>query len=252
MAKTWERAIVVGASSGIGEAMARQLAAAGTAVALVARRQAELERIREDINRAAGGARSRAFAHDVRKTDEVSPLFQEITTTLGGLNLLVYASGVMPARGLEEYPTDRDLEMIEVNFTGAVAWLNEAARRFGRARSGTIVGISSVAGDRGRAKNPVYNATKAAMDTYLEALRARLAQKGVDIVTVKPGFVRTPLLENEGLSGLVPVLPADEAARKILQAAAAGKRVVYVPQWWRPIMLVVRAIPAPIFERIKL
>jgi short-subunit dehydrogenase len=243
---------VVGASSGIGEAMARQLAAAGTTVALVARREAELGRICEEINQATGEARARVFVHDVRNTDETAGLFQEIATSLGGLDLLVYASGVMPARGLEEYPTDRDLETIAVNLSGAVSWLNEAAERFGRARSGTIIGISSVAGDRGRAKNPIYNATKAGLDTYLEALRTRLARKGVTIVTVKPGFVRTPLLETGGLVGLVPVVSAGEAARQILEAAASGRRVVYVPWWWRPVMLAVRAIPAPLFERLNL
>jgi short-subunit dehydrogenase len=231
--------------------MGRQLAAAGTSVALVARRQDELERICEEINRAAGEERAQAFAHDVRKTAEVASLFQEITTALGGLDLLVYASGVMPARGVDEFPTARDLDTIETNFSGAVAWLNEVSVRFGRARSGTIIGISSVAGDRGRTKNPIYNATKAALDTYLAALRARLARKGVTIVTAKPGIVRTAMIADGALPSLVPVLPAEDAARQILEAGAAGKRVVYVPWWWRPIMLAVRAIPDPIFERLN-
>jgi short-subunit dehydrogenase len=220
-------------------------------VALVARRRGELERICAEINQAAGGQVARAFAHDVRETAGVASLFQEIATALGGLDLLVYASGVMPARGPDDFPTDRDLDVVQTNFTGAVAWLNEGAIRFGRAKAGTMVGISSVAGDRGRAKNPIYNATKAALDTYLEALRARLARKGVTIVTAKPGYVRTPLLEGESVPGLIPVLPADEAARQILQAAAARRRIVYVPWWWRPIMWAVRAIPDPIFERLN-
>jgi short-subunit dehydrogenase len=164
---------------------------------------------------------------------------------------VVYASGVQPVVGPDEFPVDVDLNTIATNFSGAVAWLDVAADRFTRAGRGTIIGIGSVAGDRGRRSNPVYGATKAALASYLEALRNRLAIKGVTVTTVKPGFVATRLLEQFSTPPFVPVATPDVAARELLDAAGGGKRVVYVPSWWRVVMFLVRAIPAPLFERLN-
>ncbi len=251
MSWTWKRVIIVGASSGIGEAMAKELAKNGARVALIARRREVLDGISQEINQATGERMATAYPHDVRELESIPALFQEITTALGGLDLIVYSAGILPRIGPNEFPTEIDTSTIETNFTGAVAWLNQAADRFGRWGAGTIIGISSVAGDRGRAGNPVYNASKAGLDAYLEALRNRLARKGVTILTAKPGYVRTPMLEGAPLPAFVPVLASGEAARQILVAAAAGRRVAYIPGWWRWIMLIVRGIPAPIFERLR-
>lgn len=246
----WERAIIVGASSGIGAELARQLGASGTHLALVARRRDLLEQVAAEIDRDGGEAF--ALTHDVRDAAAVRKLFQEATTRLGGLDLVIYAAGIMPLAGLEQYPTEEDIATIEVNLSGAVAWLNETAMRFSRAGCGTIIGISSVAGDRGRQGNPVYNATKAGLNTYLESLRARLARRGVSMLIAKPGYVRTALLDDVARPPLIPVASAEEAARRILAAARTGKRVVYVPGWWRLIMAIVRAMPAPLFERLRI
>lgn len=251
MPGSWERALVVGASSGIGEAVARELGQRGVRVAVVARRADRLERLCEDINGNSGELRALAFPHDVRDWRAAGALFQEITTALGGLDLVVYAAGIMPGVGPHDYSTSTDVATIETNFTGAVAWLDEAAHRFGIAGCGTIVGISSVAGDRGRRGNPVYGASKAALNTYLESLRTRLARAGVSVVTIKPGYVRTGLLEASGRTGPIPVISPEEAAHAILDAAANRRRVVYVPSWWRLVMLAVRAIPAVLFERLS-
>ena len=186
-----KRAIVVGASSGIGEALARRLAAAGARVALVARRASELERIAGEL-RAAGG-QARAFAHDVARLDEVPALFDRIVADLGGLDLLAYAAGVMPAVAESEYTFAKDREMIEVNLLGAIAWMDPAAARFEAQRGGTLLGISSVSGERGRRGAPGYAASKAGLTAWLEALRNRLARFGVNVVTVKPGFVDTAM-----------------------------------------------------------
>ncbi len=246
----WKSAAVVGASSGIGEAIARDLGSAGCNVALVARRHAELQRIANAINAAAPEPRAHVFPSDVRDTAAAAPLLREIAKALGGLDLVVYASGVMPPVGSNQYPTADDIITIETNFTGAVAWLNAAAERFAVTRSGTIVGISSIAGERGRRTNPVYQATKAGLNVYLESLRTRLAGRGVTVVTVKPGYVRTPLIGDAPLP--LPAISPEEASRQILAAAAAGKRVVFVPGWWRIVAAVLRAIPAPVLERLPI
>lgn len=244
----FQHALVVGASSGIGEAVARQLAADGCRVALVARRESELQRVMDEINTAAGEDRAVAIAHDVRATDEVPGLFQEIARVLGGLDLVVYAAGAMPEVEPEEYDTGKDRTMLDVNLLGAVAWLNPAADRFARLGSGTIVGIGSVAGDRGRAPNPVYGASKAGLHTYLEALRNRVARRGVDVVTIKPGFVDTAM--TRGKEGLFWLISAERAAEIILDKARRGAVCAYVPARWRLLMLVIRSIPSFIFTRL--
>ncbi len=242
---------MVGASSGIGEQIARRLAGAGVQVALVGRRAELLQTVCAEINGAAGAEFAFAVPHDVRATPDVSVLFQQLTTRLVGVDLVVYVAGTMPRVGPQEYDTDADRETIDINFTGAVAWLNEAAARFTRAREGTIVGISSVAGDRGRRGSPAYGAAKAALSTYLESLRNRLAVRGVTVTTVKPGYVRTALLEGLPLPKIFPVISPEEAARQILAGAAAGKRTVYAPPFWRYVMMMVRAIPSPVMQRLN-
>jgi short-subunit dehydrogenase len=248
-AHKFEHVLIIGASSGIGEALARRLAADGARVALVARRQKELEKIVEEIRGTRGADSAHAFVHDVRRTDLVPELFQEIAATLGGLDLVIFAAGVMHAVDFAEFDTDKDLHMVEVNLCGAVAWLNPAAERFGRLKRGTIVGISSVAGDRGRCGNPVYNSSKAALNTYLEGLRNRIGRYGVKVVTVKPGFVDTAM--TKGLKGLFWLISADRAAEIILKKARRGTVTAYVPARWRLLMWIIRSIPSVVFRRLK-
>ncbi|MEO5929629.1 MAG: SDR family NAD(P)-dependent oxidoreductase, partial [Candidatus Kapaibacterium sp.] len=193
MSLPWKHAIVVGASSGIGEALARRLAKEGCRVALVARRKDALDRLADELNNVAGGTVAFTAAHDVANRDEVPFLFQELTKELGGLDAIFYAAGVMPAVAVDEYNTEKDATMMEVNTIGAMAWLNQAAVRFERTKRGTIVGISSVAGDRGRRGAPAYGTSKAALNAFLESLRNRLARFGVHVVTIKPGFIDTEM-----------------------------------------------------------
>ena len=202
----------------------------------------------DEINDAAGEERAIAVAHDVRAADEVSDLVQEIARRLGGLDLVIYAAGAMPAVAIDEYDTVKDGEMLEVNLIGAVAWLNPVAERMARLGRGTIVGIGSVAGDRGRAPNPVYCVSKAGFHAYLEALRNRVAKIGVKVVTIKPGFVDTAM--TRGKEGLFWVISADRAAEIILKKARRGVVTAYVPARWRLVMAVVRSIPSFIFSKL--
>jgi len=247
--KRFGHAIIVGASSGIGEALARRLAADGTRVALVARRRERLEKIVSELRAAHGEEAAIGVEHDVRDRDEVPALVEETARRLGGLDLVVYATGVMHRVAFEEYDTAKDEEMLEVNLLGGVAWLNPVAERFGRLGRGTIVGIGSVAGDRGRSGNPVYNTSKAALHTYLEALRNRIARTGATVVTIKPGFVDTAM--TRGMSGLLWLIPADRAAEIILRKARRGAVTAYVPARWRLVMWVIRSVPSVLFRRLK-
>lgn len=252
MTRPWRRALIVGASSGIGAEVARQLGAAGCHVALVARRQDELAALQAAIDAAPGEGRASIYPHDVTHYDGVPDLFRTICHDLGGLDLCVYSAGVMPPIAADEYSFGKDRTIVEVNVLGAMAWLNEAAQRFERAGAGTIVGISSVAGDRGRRGNPAYHASKAALDAYLESLRNRLGQFGVRVVTVKPGPVDTEMTRAMDRDRLPLLVSAEAAATQLLDAAARGTRTAYVPARWRPIMFLIRNIPSPIFQRLDL
>ncbi|MDP6763862.1 MAG: SDR family NAD(P)-dependent oxidoreductase [Planctomycetota bacterium] len=243
------RALVIGASSGIGRALVRRLAAEGYGVAALARRKEELASLREECAE-RGTGEVLVFSHDVQELDEVGGLFERVVRELGGLDLCVFAAGIMPQVAEDEYDTAKDAAMIAVNLTGCVAWLNPVARLFASQRGGTLVGISSVAGDRGRTKAPVYGATKAAMNTYLESLRNRLADHGVHVCTIKPGFVDTAMLG--GADDLPWVVSADTAARRILRAARWRVNVRYVPMRWWWVMAVIRAVPSWLFSRFRI
>ncbi len=244
----WKRAIVVGASSGIGEELARQLAASGCQVALVARREEELNRIAGEINSTSPDNLARSFAHDVRAYDDVPELFQRIAQDMGGLDLVIYCAGVMPLG--EPYNSEKDRLTLETNIMGAIGWLNEAAKRFEREKAGTIVGISSVAGERGRRGMPAYCASKAALTCFLEGLRNRVSRHGVVVVTAKPGPVDTPA--TKGLEKLPLLIPARQAAAEILNAARRGANNAYVPRTWRPIMAILRGLPSGIFRKLNI
>lgn len=235
MPQQFHRAIVVGGSSGIGRELVTQLAASGCQVASLARRDQPQ------------GENIRTYAHDVTDFAAIPALFQQICLDLGGLDLLVYASGVMPAVGPDEFTFDKDKQMVDVNVLGAIAWCNEAAQRFGQAGSGTIVGIGSVAGDRGRAPKPVYGATKAFFECYLESLRNRIGSKGVAVVTIKPGPTDTPMAADH----VGAKFPVAEAARQILSAARAGKRVAYIPWKMALAFFIIRRLPSPLMQRLK-
>ncbi len=239
------RAIVVGASSGIGAALVRALAREGARVAALARRAEELERLRGECPPGAVLTR----VHDVRDTEEVPALFEELVRELGGLELLIYAAGIMPRVGPQEYDTQKDLEILAVNAGGCIAWCNPAAEYFLSLRSGTIVGVSSIAGDRGRRGNPAYGTSKAAMNHYLEALRNRLGESGVHVCTVRPGFVETVMTKD--LAKPFWMISADEAARQILSLARRRKNVRYVPFRWTLVSLAVRSIPSFLFRRLN-
>ncbi len=244
-----KRALIVGASSGIGAALVRHLAKQGYLVAALARREAKLQELCEQVNVAAANGCALSYTHNVTDYDSIPSLFQTIVRDLGGLDLIIYVAGVQPPVTINEYNFDKDQAMINVNVLGAIAWLNQAALRFERAGSGHIVGIGSIAGDRGRVGSPVYNSSKAALATYLEALRNRLTRHRVTVTTIKPGFVDTVLLENAAKTFWV--IPPQEAAERIYQAVQKKKQTVYIPARWGLVGLIIRHIPSFVFRRLS-
>ncbi|HET9588014.1 MAG TPA: SDR family NAD(P)-dependent oxidoreductase [Anaerolineales bacterium] len=246
-----QRGIIVGASEGLGAALARRLAREGYVLALLARRKELLDALCDEINQASGEQRARAYVHDVTEYDRIPDLLRRIVADLGGLDLVVYVAGINdPPGGIDKYNFENDRRMIETNLIGAMAWLSPVAEMFQSAKAGQIVGISSVAGDRGRVGNPGNNASKAGLSTYLEALRNRLTRHGVNVLTVKPGFVRTKLLK--AALGPTPfAISPERAAEDIWQAMKKRKQVIYTASIWRWIMLAIQHTPSVIFRRLS-
>ncbi|MDX1614233.1 MAG: SDR family NAD(P)-dependent oxidoreductase [Candidatus Promineifilaceae bacterium] len=240
----------MGASSGLGAALARQLAREGYLLALLARREARLADICDQINQLGGDAQARYYPHNVTSFDEVPALFQRIAADLSGIDLVIYVAGTQAAMSEHEYDFEKDAAMVRVNTLGAMAWLGQAALYFERAQAGQIVAISSIAADRGRRANPAYNASKAALSTYVEGLRNRLSRYGVTVTTIKPGFMDTRLLENAQRT--MWVISAEKAAEQIYTAIRRKKQTVFVPGRWRLVSLIIRHIPSVIFRRLSI
>jgi decaprenylphospho-beta-D-erythro-pentofuranosid-2-ulose 2-reductase len=232
----YKHAIVVGGSSGIGLELVKQLAASGCKVAGVARRSERLD----------GIANVLPFKHDVTCFEEVPSVFQEITKQLGGLDLIIYCAGAMPSVGIQEYSFEKDKQMVDVNVLGCIAWMNQAAIRFENTRSGSMVAIGSVAGDRGRSGQPVYNASKAFVSTYMEALRNRLARHSVKVVTIKPGPTQTEMTADLHMRG--GMNPAAVASVILAKSQKTGEH--YVKFSHRVMFWIVKRIPSPIMRRL--
>ena len=247
--RNFERVLIIGASSGIGRSLAEQLLKEGSSVAMVARRIEPMQALASSstMNTSHPG-KAHVYSHDVTNYAEIPALFQQITHDLGGLDLIIYSSGVMPMMDEHEYNFEKDREIIDVNVLGAFAWLGEAAKRFEQLKGGTVMGISSVAGERGRRGNPAYCTSKAALTTYLESLRNRLSRYGVKVVTIKPGFIDTEM--TRGKPGMFWVVPTDVAAARMLRAARHGAGTVYVPSRWRYVTFVLKCIPSFVFRRL--
>ena len=247
MVELERNAIVIGASTGIGAACVRELIARGyRGVAAIARNGEALSTLRRETQ----PDRILTYIHDVTHRDEIPHLFEQIRNELGDIHLVVYNAGIMPRIDEDTYDTDKDMQVMEVNTLGCMAWLNCVAPYFKSRGQGSIIGISSIAGDRGRRGYPAYNTSKAAMDTFLEALRNRLSRHGVTVTTIKPGYIDTDM--TKGLDGMFWLCSPDKAAAMIVSAGEKGKTTRYVPRRWGAVGFVIRNIPSFIFRRMDI
>ncbi len=242
------RYLVLGATSAIARALAGEWAEReGADLLFAGRDETELQRLASDAG-IRYGRPVRALAFDALDYGTHEAFWQSALADgdLDGVILAVGTSG-------EQEDTERDTEecrrVLEVNLVACASILHTIAPYFARRGTGTLVVISSVAGDRGRRSNYVYGASKAGLTVFLEGLRARLRPRGVRVVTVKPGFVDTRMTFSRGK---LPLLAQPEdVAHAVYDAVHRGKDVIYVPWFWGPIMLVIRALPAGIMARLN-
>lgn len=242
------RAVIVGASSGIGAELALKLAREGYQLVLLARREGKLEALCRKINSEIREGSASFIAHDVTDFDAIPIRFQQVVELLGGLDLIVFNSGLLIPVGKHEFDFSKDMAIMQTNILGAMAWLNLAAIYFQSQGSGHIVGISSVGGERGRTGAPAYNTSKAALNTYLEALRNRLSQHGVHVLTVKPGFISTDMIQNASVSFWVS--PVHTAVSDIWRGIRQRRQEVYTPGRWRWVALLLRHAPSSLMRRL--
>ena len=165
--------------------------------------------------------------------------------------IAICAVGLMGKQSDSEQDMDAASRVMRSNFEGPASVFGLLANRFEKRGSGVLVGISSVAGDRGRASNYVYGSAKAGFTAFLSGLRNRLAKKNVHVVTVLPGFVATQMTEGMDLPEKLTAQPA-EVAKAISQAVSKGKDIIYVRSVWRLIMLIIRNIPEKIFKKTEI
>lgn len=242
------RTAIFGATSAIAQAVGRRLARQGAHLHLVARDSAKLEAVRADLT--ARGATVTVAIADLDELERHAALVEEAWAACGGLDAALIAQGTLP----DQAACERDFELTRrqwiTNFVAPASLAARLADRFEAAGAGTLAAISSVAGDRGRRSNYVYGTAKGALSTFLAGLRLRSRDKGVHVVTIKPGFVDTPMTAAFP-KGALWASP-DQVAAGIVAAMERGSGEVYLPWFWWPIMFVLRHLPEAIFARLKI
>jgi len=243
-----EAVLILGATSAIARATAAAFAARGAALYLASRDRDELERIAADLH-LRYGVEVHHGLFDAEATETHETFLRAVIKEMPDLSGVVLAFGYL---GDQQAARNFDVgaKVIASNFTGAASILSHCANYFEPLQHGFIIGISSVAGDRGRQSNYVYGAAKGALNLYLQGLRNRLFASGVRVITIKPGFVDTAM--TFGLPGLFLVASPQSIGERIVRTLDKSADVVYLPWFWRYIMLIIQHIPEPVFKRLKL
>ena len=243
------RVLVVGATSAIAAETARAYAERGASLFLVGRDPARLASVADDLL-VRGAGRVETAVLDVLEYDRHGPVLDAAAAALGGLDVALVAHGTLPNQRRCEASAPETRIALEVNFTAAALLLTHLANRFEAQRGGVIAVITSVAGDRGRQSNYVYGAAKGGLAVFLQGLRNRLHRSGVVVVTLKPGFVDTPMTAG------IPKGPLFASARRAGRAAHRAierrRSVAYIPWFWRPIMAAIKCLPEAMFKRLRL
>lgn len=244
------RVLIIGATSAMAEAVARLYAQEGASLVLLARHQDKLDAIVTDLQ-ARGAGPVVGLPWQAQALDSLAAILDAGWAELGTVDLVLIAHGTLPDQRRTEVDLAYALEHLRLNGESAIACMLQVAARLEAQGSGVLAVIGSVAGDRGRASNYIYGAAKASVETCASGLRNRLFKKGVHVLTIKPGFVATPMTSGLDLPARLTATPQRVAA-DIQKAVAARRDVLYTPGFWALIMGVIRTIPEAIFKRLSL
>ncbi|HEX8595674.1 MAG TPA: SDR family oxidoreductase [Pseudomonas sp.] len=245
-----KRVLIIGATSAIATACARLWASEGSDFFLVARNADKLEQTAADLK--ARGAKA-ITVHEMDAIDYAAhpAMLERCLMAMGQIDVALIAHGTLPDQKICEQDVGVALQEFANNGTSVIALLTLLAKQFETQRCGSLAVISSVAGDRGRPSNYLYGAAKAAVSTFSEGLQARLFKVGVHVLTIKPGFVDTPMTQGLSLPAALLAQP-EQVARRIVTGIARKSPTLYTPGFWALIMLIIRSIPQPVFKRLNL
>lgn len=241
--------LILGATSPIARAVADEYARAGQTVFVAARDEEEAGRIAADVA-IRHDTTTDSGSFDALALDEHDAFIADVESRVGPVDVAVLAFGAMGDQERSQDDVEAARRVIDTNYTGAVSICEALARRMSDRGRGSIVGLSSVAGDRGRKSNYIYGSAKGAFTLYLGGLRNRLAEDGVHVLTVKLGFVDTRM--TYGMETPIPKASPEDTAAAIFAAEQGGREVIYYPRFWQPIMGIIRAIPEKIFKKLSI
>lgn len=245
-----KRVLMIGATSAIAQATARELAKHGAELALLGRNTNKLESVARDLVVRGAGRVEIIKVSDLSLVEEHGKILEQVEELLPGYDTVVIAYGILGDQQEAERSYDSALEQIQTNFLSVVSFLTHISNLFAERGSGTIVVVSSVAGDCGRKSNYIYGSAKGGLSIFLQGLRNRLHSKGVKVLTVKPGFVDSPM--TSAITKNFLFVTPDRIGSGIVRALDRHGDVVYLPWFWRWIMLVIKLIPETIFKRLSL
>jgi decaprenylphospho-beta-D-erythro-pentofuranosid-2-ulose 2-reductase len=237
--------IIVGATSAVAQAAIRMWAAAQHSLVLYGRNASELEKIAADA-RVRGAVEVTVHAGDIASTNYAQAAVAALAPA--AIALIAHGSLTLSDRA-DTDPVYLD-EEINVNFTSAAIWAQLLCNHMAAHGGGSVAVISSVAGDRGRYSNHAYGAAKAGLSAYCSGLRARMSHRGVNVLTVKPGFIDTPMMSHVTKKGALWATP-EQIAQGIVRGIERKRDVIYLPKFWWLILLAVKHVPESIFKRLK-
>ena len=241
--------LIIGATSAIAEATARIFARRGDRLYLLARNQSRLSSLSEDLQiRGAASIVCRQF--DVNDSDAHADTIATAFAALGRIDVALIAYGTLPDQNACETDPGAVLTAFHTNAISTVLLLTHLANTLEEQKSGIIAVITSVAGERGRQSNYVYGAAKGMVSIFLQGLRNRLYRSGVKVLDIKPGLVDTPM--TAGFKKNLLWAEPEAIATGIIRALDTGKSLVYLPWFWKYMMLIIKSIPERIFKRLAL
>jgi len=244
-----QRILLLGATSAIATACARRWAMQGATFFLVGRTAEKLSHVADDL--ATRGATVQTYVLDLNHFGQHVEMLDACYAAMEQVDIALIAHGTLPDQKACEEDAQLAVQEFTSNGLSVIALLTELTNRMEAQKSGCIAVISSVAGDRGRPSNYLYGAAKGAVTEFCSGLRARLFKSGVHVLTIKPGFVNTPMTQGLPLPKLLLATP-DRVAKDILRALERRRDTLYTPWFWRLIMLIINNIPGPIFKRLDL
>ena len=245
-----QRALILGAKSTIAQAIARRLAREGYGLILAARNSSQMEPFAADV-KMRFKQEVGLVEFDALEWNTLSSFPDRLQREFGEFHLVVLVVGYLGEQGKAIRDTAEMQQILHTNFTGAALVLGHLANYLEEKKQPCgIIGIGSVAGDRGRQSNYLYGAAKGGLALFLQGLRNRLSATQVHVMTVKPGFVDTPMTED--LEGLFLVASPERVANDIVRAYSKKRDTLYTPWFWRYIMLIIKFIPERIFKHLKL